>query len=58
MNLDKAKQLLKGPLNVVGLGLDNIVEGAKATGATVLEVQFKPPAGGDPQRMQIGRAHV
>ncbi len=51
MKLEKAKELLKGPLNVVGLGLDNIVEGAKAAGSTVLDVPFKPPAGGDPKRI-------
>ncbi|MGI5863239.1 MAG: DUF1116 domain-containing protein [Myxococcales bacterium] len=51
MKLEKAKELLKGPLNVVGLGLDNIVEGAKAAGATVVDVPFKPPAGGDPKRI-------
>jgi hypothetical protein len=53
MNLDKAKELLKGPLNVIGLGLDNIVEGAKGCGAAVLDVDFQPPAGGDPHRLEL-----
>jgi len=51
MDLSKGKELLKGPITVIGLGLDNIVEGARGAGCPVHVVDFKPPAGGDPKRM-------
>lgn len=68
-----AKELLAGPLSLVHLGLDKIMDGAQAAGAPFVDVDFQPPAGGDPERMralrslaepslaseiEIGRAHV
>jgi hypothetical protein len=43
-----ATQLLAGPLALVHLGLDNLVDGARAAGAPVPLGDFVPPAGGDP----------
>jgi hypothetical protein len=53
MNLTPAKELLKGPLSVISLGLENIVEGNLAAGAAVHRVQFVPPAGGDLDRIKL-----
>ena len=53
MNLGKAKELLKGPVSVIGLGLDNVVEGNFAAGAAVHRVNFVPPAGGDLERLSL-----
>jgi len=50
-----AKDLLAGPLSVVHLGLDKIMDGAQAAGVSFVEVDFQPPAGGDPGRMQALR---
>ena len=46
MELDKGKQLIAGPLKLIGLGIESIVEGAKEAGASVVEATFQPPAGG------------
>ncbi len=51
MTLDRARQLLDGPLAVVHLGIPSVADGARAAGAEVVEVDFQPPAGGDPERM-------
>ena len=51
MELDKGKQLIAGPLKLIGLGIESIVEGAKEAGASVVEATFQPPAGGDAARM-------
>ncbi|MGC4115002.1 MAG: DUF1116 domain-containing protein [Myxococcales bacterium] len=53
MKLSKAKDLLKGPISVIGLGLDNIIEGNVNGGAAVHRVDFIPPAGGDLERVRI-----
>ena len=47
MTLEPGKQLLGGPLAVVHLGLDNLIDGARAAGAPVHVVDFVPPARGD-----------
>lgn len=52
MEFSKEKQLIEGPLKLVGLGIESIVEGAKAAGASVIEATFQPPAGGDQDRMR------
>lgn len=53
MKLGKAKDLLKGPPTVIGLGLENIIEGNVNGGATVHRVDFVPPAGGDVGRLAL-----
>jgi len=47
MSLETGKQLLDGPLAVIHLGLDNLIDGARAAGAPVHVVDFAPPARGD-----------
>ncbi len=51
MSREQARRLLGGPISVIHLGIDAVVEGARAAGATVTPVAFQPPAGGDPGRM-------
>ncbi len=52
MTLDHAKKLLTGPLSVAHLGLDIVADGARAAGASVVPVDFQPPAGGEPERIR------
>ncbi len=47
----KAGELLSGIAEVVHLGLDTVAEAAAASGARVIPVPFRPPAGGDPARV-------
>ncbi len=51
MTRERARQLLDGPVSVIHLGIDAVVEGARTSGAPVTDVAFQPPAGGDPVRM-------
>jgi len=53
MTLDSARELLAGPLSVVHLGLEDVIQGARAAGVPVARVDFQPPAGGDPGRMHM-----
>src|SRR5665811_971587 len=46
-----AGALLEGPLEIVHLGIEAVVEAPEATGARVTRVDFQPPAGGDPGRI-------
>ena len=41
--------LLKGPLKVVNVGLDGFADELKAQGVEVVNVDWSPPAGGDPK---------
>jgi hypothetical protein len=52
MSLERGLELLAGPLSVVHLGLDGLVDGPRAAGAPVHVVDFQPPCGGDPERMR------
>jgi hypothetical protein len=47
MNFEPGKNLLGGPLAVIHLGLDNLIDGARGAGAPVHLVDFVPPARGD-----------
>jgi hypothetical protein len=53
MSPDSAKKLLQGPLSVVHLGLEDVIQGAEAASVPVARVDFRPPAGGDPGRMRM-----
>lgn len=44
--------LLTGPLSLIHLGLDNLIEGALAAHAPVYTVDFRPPAGGNVASLQ------
>ena len=41
--------LFAGPLRVVNLGLELFAEILEADGVTVVHVDWRPPAGGDPR---------
>jgi hypothetical protein len=41
--------LFAGPLRVVNLGLELFAETLAADGVTVVHVDWRPPAGGDPR---------
>jgi hypothetical protein len=43
----KAASLLGQPLRVINVGLERFAEDLAAHGATVQQVQWAPPAGGD-----------
>jgi len=47
MNLEPGRALLRGPLVVAHAGIDEMVQGCRAAGATTEIVRFAPPAGGD-----------
>ena len=44
---DKAASLLDQPLRVINVGLERFAEDLAAHGATVQQVEWVPPAGGD-----------
>ena len=48
-----AAALLEGPVEVVHAGIDAVAEAARATGAPVTSVDFRPPAGGDLARAAL-----
>lgn len=41
--------LLQGPLKVVNIGLDGFADELKSQGVAVQNVDWSPPAGGDPK---------
>ena len=48
-----AAALLEGPVEVVHAGIDAVAAAARATGAPVTSVDFRPPAGGDLARAAL-----
>ncbi|MGV8038937.1 MAG: DUF1116 domain-containing protein [Thermoanaerobaculaceae bacterium] len=51
METGRVVQLLRGPLEVVHLGIENVAAAPAATGAPVHAVDFTPPAGGEAERV-------
>ena len=47
--MSEKPDLLKGPLKVVNIGLDGFAEELKALNVEVVNVDWSPPAGGDPK---------
>ncbi len=47
--MSEKSDLLKGPLKVVNVGLDGFADELKAQGVDVVNVDWAPPAGGDPK---------
>lgn len=47
--MSEKPDLLKGPLKVVNVGLDGFAEELKTQGVEVVNVDWSPPAGGDPK---------
>ncbi|MDY0001061.1 MAG: DUF1116 domain-containing protein [Polyangia bacterium] len=52
MTLERSKELLRGPISIAHLGLDNLADGAQAAGTPLVRVDFLPPAGGDQARIR------
>ena len=48
LNIEPVAALLKSRLSVVNLGLASFAENLRATGADVIDVDWRPPAGGNP----------
>jgi len=55
MTNDAARALLRGPLDVLHAGIDEVIRGAEAAGAPVERLDFAPPCGGDPNRIRMLR---
>jgi hypothetical protein len=50
---DTLKELLdKGP-NVINIGVQDFADSLKVQGAEVVQVNWVPPAGGDPEMMAL-----
>ena len=52
MNQSKAPplaDLLNGELKIVNIGIDLFADELESVGATVVRVDWRPPAGGDPR---------
>jgi len=50
---EKINDLLHQPLVIINLGLENFAENMKEQGAEVVQVDWKPPAGGDNEMMDL-----
>ncbi len=48
-----AARLLSQPLAVVNLGLEGFVDDLRGNGVAVVQVDWTPPAGGDPKMAAI-----
>ena len=51
-DLQSARGLLNTKPDVIHLGIAEVAEGAEAAGAKVAHVDFKPPAGGNRDRIK------
>ena len=49
MSEPKVKQLLETPVKVVNIGLEGFSKELELQGVTVVQVDWAPPAGGDPK---------
>jgi len=50
---EQSNDLLHQPLIIINLGLESFAENMKEQGAEVVQVDWKPPAGGDPKMMDL-----
>lgn len=50
---EKINDLLHQPLVIINLGLESFAENMKGQGAEVVQVDWKPPAGGDNEMMDL-----
>ncbi len=53
MNKGKPADLLSGPLHVVNVGLESFSEQLKDLGVDVVQVDWSPPAAGDPDLARL-----
>ena len=49
MSNPEIKKLLEDPLKVVNIGLEGFARELKLQGVEVIQVDWSPPAGGDPK---------
>lgn len=49
MEKSKLVELLNSPLHVINVGLEEFADQLAAQGVSVLQVDWSPPAGGDPE---------
>lgn len=49
MNTSKVSELLTKPLSVVNVGLEGFTQELKQQNVEVVQVDWSPPAGGDPK---------
>lgn len=49
MSKPEIKKLLEEPLKVVNIGLEGFARDLKQQGVEVIQVDWAPPAGGDPK---------
>ncbi len=50
---DKLKELLDNGPNVINIGVQDFADSLKAQGAEVIQVNWVPPAGGDPEMIAL-----
>ena len=51
--MSEARVLLGTKLKVINIGIKTFADSLKAQGAEVVHVDWKPPAGGDPQIIKL-----
>jgi hypothetical protein len=50
---EQVNDLLHKPLVIINLGLESFAKNMKDQGAEVVQVDWKPPAGGDAEMMDL-----
>ena len=50
---DKLKELLDNGPNVINIGVQDFADSLKVQGAAVVQVNWVPPAGGDPEMIAL-----
>ena len=50
---DKLKELLDNGPNVINIGVQDFADSLKVQGAEVIQVNWVPPAGGDPEMIAL-----
>lgn len=50
---EQRKTLIAGPVNVINVGLQAFADDLKSQGVDVIEVDWKPPARGNPQLAKL-----
>jgi FdrA protein len=53
MSEPKTRKLLDEPLKVINIGLEGFAEDLSSQGVAVVQVDWAPPAGGDPKLARL-----
>jgi hypothetical protein len=53
MMSDTLKELLDNGPNVINIGVQDFADSLKVQGAEVIQVNWIPPAGGDPEMIEL-----